>query len=369
MADRPRTMRRIPVLVLSASLALLVASRGIPAAEEGPPEAAASESVPPEEGRSPGAAEMFFKDKAAAAGKAVDQTHAYLERGILERVIRFDEFFGSVKTEESRQPGYLLRWRNSLRWDEGGEFKYRTSVRLHVRLPQIGRRLGLIISGENEAEPSPGLPEDPGNPGFDRTLQNTRLVNAELRYTVLRKPTSNLFLGAGVRLVIPLEEFVRTRFQYTHPLGPDSLVRFAETLFWKDRDGVGETTEIALERRLDPRTLLRWANSGTLSHVSKGLEWGTELSLLREFSARSALSLGGGVFGDTRQPAWVENYRVFTRYRRNVLRPWLFIELEPEISWPRKEGGGYPPAHALTFRADVALQGTSTAAGMKPGPP
>ena len=361
------------MLALAASLALFAAFPDAPAAGAGPPEAAGTEpvppeSVPPENLEEPGATEEFFREKAAAAGKIVDQTHAFLERSIFDRVIRFDEFFGNVKAEEARPPGYLLRWRNSVRWDEGGEFKYRTSVRAHVHLPRIGRRLGLIVSGENEAEPSSGLPEDPGNPGFDQTLQNTRLVNAELRYTALRKPTSSLFIGAGVRLVIPLEEFVRTRFQYTRPLGADSLARFAETLFWKDRDGVGETTELTLERRLDPKTLLRWANSGTVSHISKGLEWGTELSVLREFSPRSALSFGGGVFGDTRQPAWVEKFRVFSRYRRNALSPWLFFELEPEVSWPRKDGGGYPPAHALTFRVEVLFQGSIAGEEKKPGP-
>jgi len=46
---------------------------------------------------------------------AADETHAELERNILEQVIRLDNFFGNVKIENRQKAGYQLRWRNSLR--------------------------------------------------------------------------------------------------------------------------------------------------------------------------------------------------------------------------------------------------------------
>ncbi|HEY7528218.1 MAG TPA: hypothetical protein VH660_03635, partial [Candidatus Deferrimicrobiaceae bacterium] len=241
-----RTIVPLPALALAACL-VLAAAEGAPLhAAEMPGEDARVESPPGEE--TPPQVESTNQEKVEGAGKAVEQAHAYLQRSILERVVWFDEFFGNVKTEDARQPEYLLRWRNSVRWEEGGNFIYRTSVRASLRLPKISDRLHLVVSGENEAEPSPGLPDDPGNPGFDRTLANTRLVNTELRYGLIRRPAIDLFLGAGIRVTLPVESFVRGRFQYTHRLGESSLARFAETVFWKNEDGLGETTEITLER-------------------------------------------------------------------------------------------------------------------------
>ncbi|MGE5699554.1 MAG: hypothetical protein ACM31N_05755 [Deltaproteobacteria bacterium] len=299
-------------------------------------------------------------DNTAAGAMVVDRTHAYLEQSILNRVIWFDDFFGNVKSEDARRPEYLLRWRNTVRWDEGGKFKFLTSARASLRLPKLNERIRLVVSGETEAEPAPGLPEDPGNPGFDRTLQNTRLVNTELRYGILKSPDMDLFLGAGVRLVLPVEPFVRSRFLYTRRLDNFSLVRVGETVFWKKTLGLGETTEVDLERQLGTKTLLRLANSGTLAQESRGLEWGTELSVLRQLSPLSAISLAGGVFGSTRPVAVVDSYRIYTRYRRNFLRSWLFFELEPEISWPRNAGGAYTSAMAFTFRVEVVFQGKSS---------
>jgi hypothetical protein len=333
----------------------------VPAPQEGPPVPASPD---------PTSSEKLVEEKASGVMMAVDKSHARLERGILDRVIRLDNFFGSVKGEDARHPDYLLRWGNSLRMEEGGHFKYRTSVRANFVLPKIGHRLRLVVSGETEPEPfSAKLPEDPGNPGFDRTLANTRLVNTEIRYSLIHKPTVDMFLGTGVRIKSPLESFVRSRFQYSHRLGEVTLARFAETVFWKNTEGFGETTEIELSRQLGPKTLLRWGNAGTVTEEGPGVEWATELSLLRELSRRSAITFGGGLSGHTRPVSQVDIYRVFTRYRRNFLRTWLFFELEPEVSWPRDLFGEYPLTYAFTFRIEVVFQGTAAMTKKPPGAP
>ena len=341
MPDRFGPLQRIRNVALAAFLALLFMSPAL----------------------------SFAEDNAVSIMKTMDEKHAGIERSILDRVVRFDNFFGNVKTENTRPPNYLIRWQNSVRMEEGSHFKYRTNVRANFVLPRISEKLRVAISGESEPEPfSAKLPEDPGNPGFDRTLAKTRLVNTELRYGVVRTPTVDVFLGAGVRLVRPLESFARSRFQYTHHLGDVSLVRFGETLFWKNTEKFGETTGIDFERLLTPKTLFRWSNAGTLAQESQGLEWGTELSLLQELSPRSAITFSGGAFGNTR-PAVVETYRILTRYRRNFLRSWLFYELEPEISWPRSPEGRYASALAFTARLEVVFQGTAAGKEKKSGAP
>ena len=373
MTDRPGSFFRIPSIVLAVVLALAAAGACPAVAQEGPPVPASPEAAPhvgppvpasPE----PTPSEKFVEEKASGVMMAVDESHASIERGILDRVIRFDNFFGTVKGDEARHPDFLLRWVNSLRVEEGGRFKYRASGRASLVLPKISNRLRLVVSGETEPEPfSAKLPEDPGNPGFDRTLPNTRLANTEVRYSLIRKPSVDLFLGTGVRIKSPLETFARSRFQYSLRLGDVTLARFAETVFWKNIEGFGETTELELSRQLSRKTLLRWASAGTVTEEGLGVEWATELSLLRELSPRSAITFGGGLSGHTRPEDTVDIYRIFTRYRRNFLRTWLFFELEPEISWPRDPVGEYPLTYASTFRIEVVFLGTSAMMKKHPG--
>ncbi len=380
MHVRSLPLRLITTVFLAALAILSPAGTMIKAAEAGPPpepaaaptgptgsEPAPDTTKPPE----PGTAPKTLREKMTAIGKTMDETHENLEFVILNQVIRLDKFFGNAKSEQQQKNEYDLRWSNSVRVEKGGHIRLGTNVRANIKLTRISERLRLSVSGGDEPEPlSPRLPEDPGNPGFDRTtLTNTRLVNTELRYGLFHTPSSDLFLGAGVRLVIPPEAFVRSRYQYTHHLSDLTLVRFGETLFVKNPVGPGETTEVDLEHSLNQKTFLRWSNSGTISYEISGMEWGTELSLIRELSSKSAITVTGGVYGNTSVNDWVTSYRVLTRYRRNFLRPWLYYEIEPEMSWPRVADGYFPTSFAMTFRIEIQFHDTDTGMTIISRPP
>ncbi|HEY6839355.1 MAG TPA: hypothetical protein VI389_11470 [Geobacteraceae bacterium] len=360
MADRSAVFRWVPALVLGMYLALFpdgtaVAAAGDPPqAEIGPPAPS-----PPSTEPTPGAAPP--KEEPTGIEKSIDETHTLLEQSILEQAIRLDNFFGEVKADSQRRTSYELRLRTSVRVDDGGNLRFGASLRANAVLSRISNRLRLAISGDSEPEPfAPSLPEDPGNPGFDRTSQTTRIVNTELRYGLLQTPTMDLFAGAGFRLVLPPEAFLRTRFQYTHRFSDVTLMRVAETLYTKNTDALGETTEFAIERSLNPKTLLRWASTGTVSYELEGLEWGSEISLMRELSPKSAITVTTGVYGNTTHDDVITNYRLATRYRRNFLRKWLFYEIEPEVSWPRRGDGEFHTAFACTFLLEIVFQGSAT---------
>jgi len=289
----------------------------------------------------------------------MDKTHAMLEQNILKQTVRFDNFFGSVKPERLRQTKYELRWRNSIRAEHGKNLFLGTTLRANFALSKISNRLHLFIAGEDEpGQTTQSLPQDPGSPGFDRTTPTTHFASTELRYELVQKPFLNIFLGTGFRLKLPFEAFARSRLQYTRNLGDISLMRVAETFFVKNTDYLGETTEFSLER-LFGTTLLRWSNAGTASEEIRGLEWGSELSLFQQLSSKSAITLRGGVYGNTSLSGPVQNYLLSALYRRNFLRSWLFYELEPQVSWPRNPEGNHPGILACTFRIEVAFRGTT----------
>jgi len=311
--------------------------------------------------------EIYIKEKMTIFEKHMDKAHESLQQNILKQTLRLDNFFGNTKSEDERTTGYQLRFRNSIRAEQGGTLKYGASLRASVRLSRISDRLRLTFSGENEPEPfAPGLPEDPGNPGFDRPAQTTKIVNTELRYGFYQTPLTDIFLAAGFRLVLPPEAFVRARVQHTHNINDVTLIRTGETLFVNNVTGVGETTEVSVERLLNPKTVLRWASTGTLSNKIQGLELGTELSLARELSTKSAITVAGGTSGNTSIDDVITNYRLFARYRRNFLREWLFYELGPEVSWPRQADGNFPTNYAITVLLEVVFQGSDTDSKKKP---
>lgn len=286
----------------------------------------------------------------------VDRTHSSIERDLFDVVVWFDRFFGDERMLVTERPESFLRWMNDLRWDEAERFSFRSTVRASLRLPRLRKRWRIVLSGETRGDPNAVTPEDPGNPGLDPGSR-VRTGSTELIYDILRTPRSTLDAGAGVRVKIPPDAFVRTRFQHARPVGPGTLGRVTATAYWDARDGFGESNQLDLERRLALPTLLRWTNSFSIAEMSNGWTWGTDLSLLHKLSPKSAVTFAGGVSGSTR-PAWTaQNYRILTRYRRNVWRKWIFLEGEPDIHWPRKGDGTRKPVWGATLRAEILFTG------------
>ncbi|MGE5285148.1 MAG: hypothetical protein ACM3OG_09275 [Actinomycetota bacterium] len=292
----------------------------------------------------------------AADNNWVDKTHSLVEKDMFRTAVWFDRFFGDEKMVVTEWPQSYLRWMNDMRWDEEEHFSFRSTVRASIRLPRLKKRWKLIFSGESRGDPVALTPEDPGNPGLD-VGSRVRTGSTELVYEILRTTRSSLDAGAGVRVKIPPDAFVRTRFQHARLVGFRTLGRFTTIAFWDARNGFGESNRVDLERWFAPPTLLRWSNSLEITEKSNGWTWGSELSLLHKISPKSAITFAGGAAGATR-PAWIaQNYRVLVRYRRNVWREWLFLEGEPDVHWPRKEDGSRKAVWGATLRAEILFSG------------
>jgi len=362
LSDQSGPLHLFRSLVLVVHLLLSIIGTEISAAEEKPAEHSAPTAepapAPPPTSTVPVPADTALEPKGSKIEKLLDKTHGSIQQSILKQVVRFDDFFGNIQTENQRETKYEIRLRNAIQLDNRGNFQYSPKIRANIVLSKIDERLRLAISGEDEQKPlTPTLPDDPGNPGFDRTSGNFRLVNTELRYRLIPSPSQDLLLGAGVELANRPQVFARSRFQYTHNLSDISLFRFGETLFVKTPDGPGATTEIALERLLDQKTLLRWDSTGTVISGLRGVEWGSELSLIHTLSSLSAINVIGGAYGNTSFDGVINAYRLLARYRRNFLRSWLFYELEPELFWPRRADGSFPTNFIFTFRLEVVFKG------------
>jgi hypothetical protein len=298
----------------------------------------------------------------AADNGWVDRTHSRVERNLFSTAVWFDRFFGDDRMVATERPASFLRWKSELQWDEEEHYSLRGTVRASVRLPRMKDRWHLMISSESRGDPNAIIPEDPGNPALDIGSRG-RVSSTELVYDLFRTTRSILDVGAGVRVKIPPDAFVRTRFQYARPIALGILGRFTATAYWDALDGLGESNQVDLERWLAQPTLLRWSNSFEIKEKDNGWTWGTDLSLLHKLSPKSAITFAAGVSGST-QPAWIAmNYRVLTRYRRNVWRNWLFLEGEPYIRWPRMEDGSRNPVWGATLRMEVLF------AGVGPNPP
>lgn len=314
----------------------------------GPPSFALAVDIPQDDIRSTGPCmgEEGFADA------WLDRTHVYLNKILCQPSVWFDNFFGEQRVG-NEWPGSLVTWKNSYRLDEKEDEIFLTRIDADLRLPNA-RRLRLVIESERSEDNTDILASDKTSGAADPISESEkRRTTVGFRFLVSESRRTNFNLGVGVRFDTPLDPYVRTRLRITEPIGPSSLIRITPSATLYRDEGLSRSLRLDIERRVGENILLRASETGSWKEGLPGIQWGTELSFLERLSPKTVLNVKAGAKGQTQPFVYTDRYRLSFRVRKNVYRPWFFVELEPELYWPRDEEGNYRKYHALTFRAEI----------------
>lgn len=281
----------------------------------------------------------------------LDKSHAFILNRVNAPAIWFDLFFGDLRTEDEELPSTFVRLRTSARFIEGEGLKFPVRLRASLKLPRASRKLRLIVTGESEDDIRAGTEETTTIATGEE--EGTEQSSVGLRYNFYHTLRSNFHFGAGVSDLRPFDYYFRVSFRRFLHLCDKDLVRFSQTGFWNSINNFGETSRLDLERKMSSITTGRISLYGTYVETGTGVEWGVESSLFRRLSPKTALSLELGAYGETRPHTEISNARIAQRLRRNILRPWLFSEVETEVTFPLTEDDGRKAVGALSIIFEI----------------
>lgn len=355
-----------PPLAISVSAEILIHSKGL-SGDKSAAEGEASEEkvvegkissneeestriLPPEESTYTGPC----MGEAAFHRTWFDRTHSYLTAMLCQPSVWFDGFFGQHRAGED-WAGSLVRWQNSVRFDEQEKTEYRSEFNASFRLPKMDKKVKLIITSESSDDQSSSHPdENPYDLGpIDTGANEESQTTAGLRFYLTDTRKVRLNVGAGLKLGDPFQPYVRMRLRYTEPLGNSILLRLTPKVIWLREEGINRSLRIDLEERISENVLVRASQSVAREELIPGIQWGSVVTIYDRLSPVTVLALTGGVTGNTYPNSRIERYRVSTRLRSNFLRDWLFLEVEPEYYWPRDDTGEYHLFRAITFRMEM----------------
>ncbi|MEZ5571048.1 MAG: hypothetical protein R3E64_03405 [Halioglobus sp.] len=253
----------------------------------------------------------------------VDSSVVYATDQVQALTVWMDDFFGDP-TYDLEQPDSLLRleWENN--WDQQDSYKSRVRLRGKLQLPKISKRLNLIFSGE-----------DGDKLGADDRNERADVVGLQYSLGELNRSRVDLTLDAGTWDLRP-----GVRYRNQGPLSKQAGYRYTQQLQYKNSDGFYTTVELNLDRVLDEDSLLRWSNEVIYGEETDGVEWQTRLSLdQRQRPLHKKHQFVFGYFASIQgvtDPQYVQNYRVGVTLRRQVSRPYFFVELEPSYNLRRE---------------------------------
>ena len=266
----------------------------------------------------------------------MDESRRLLEETFCGATLWFDGLFGGEPDlQNARAVSGRVELSSLYTEYEGADYHGR--LRLNYDLPNLERRVRLFLGREDEED----FIADRENVFAVRSsvfgLETEEEWLAGLGYRPPGRWLSKTDFRLGGRVKSAPEVFLQWRYRQNVFAGQRTVWRLRETFFYENRDGFGSTTSIDVDHVIRRDVLTRWANVGTYSEETEGLEWRSAGVLYKNLPGRRAVAGELFVRGATDAEVPLREYGSRFVYRQPLGRPYLFGEIIVGYSWPREE--------------------------------
>lgn len=266
-----------------------------------------------------------------------------------------DSFFGGEHYNNSTNNESYLRLGQEINWMEGDGVGGDVSVRYRIDLPTTEERLRLVI--ESDPEETQGTLADQGSGRLYNDQRDRRNSTFGLDWLESRDKRENWSnrIGAGVRLRLPLDPYVRFTSERLWDIGdgPWQLESF-NRLSWFNNEGYSARTEWDVGRPISENRHLRFISTVQWREEEDTLEYSEIAELNQRLNKRSALRYSAIAIGESASNPRITNYYLQTRYRRDIHKGILFADVIPELHFQREVS--YDPRWAMTLRLEMYFQ-------------
>ncbi len=305
-------------------------------------------SAPPEQTAQPGLPPEFLT--------SLDTQRDYLSGKIVNFANDIDRFFGNDRNyQESNKSVVQLDLARSSGY--GGDRKLVLSARANLNLPSTEKRLHLLIES-NPDQNTTGEPTANENTALTDQVNTPQSYGLALRYEKVKQELKEFHISADAGLKfqgIKINPFVRARSSYSIPFEQWRL-KAAESVYWFNTIGIGETTQVDLEHLISEPVLFRATSNATWLREKQNFDLRQDLSFFQTVSDRTAVLYQASAIGVSNPQVQLSAYVAQILYRYRLHRQWVFFELNPQMIFPKVNS--FNGSFALTMRLEMLFDGT-----------
>lgn len=269
-----------------------------------------------------------------------DATREFVSEQFVRLVSGLDRFFGDERNyQESNRSVFQLDLNEQLL--AGGQRETTLSGRIKLHLPSTEHRMHLLLESDPEqnSTATPGTANQPQRLGPFRAPGEYGLA---LRLEESEEQVWHTSTDIGVKLHAPLEPFARARASMVVPLG-EWRMKPAQSLFWFSQSGPGESTQIDFERPLAEQTLFRATSNVTWWHLPQRFDWQQDFTVFHSIDAERAVQYQLSLIGVSKPQSRLDDAVLSVLYRRQLNRPWLFFEFNPQLHFRHSQSYDMDP--------------------------
>lgn len=286
------------------------------------------------------------KERGGRSISALDNFHTFLDEGILKLANKVDYFFGRIRVDEESNETYG-RFTLGARFQRGS-IDSLTRIRLRLNLPGSEKKLKLIFDGEDRDE---GVNKDKK---VIASTDDKKSFDAALRYVVKRKAKFNSQFDGGVRIssTYPLNPYARLRNRFNWDIMRERLqLRVTNELYYFIKTYGQAQLGVDLDYLFKNDSFIRVWNFIRWEDQNDFFEFANGVSFYKELSDKRALGFHITAYGNTEFKTTYINYAFHLQYRRLLYKDWLFIDLKPEVSFPKERD--FKTTYSLAIKFDI----------------
>jgi len=266
----------------------------------------------------------------------IDRTQRGLHHIVSSSAGRVDRLFGANEASDAAYQQASGSVAPALLWDEFDGFKPRVRFRANFPLPNISEKFDAFVGRVNRdefvterAQESGAFRRQYGPVEEDQTLLG-------ISYRETPKQGGRWDAGAGVRVRLPLDPYVKGGYLYRKGELDHLLFSLRETAFWQNSEQLGLTNRFDLERLIFDQWMIRFTGSATVSQETQGMRGYSTISAVRGFPTRRAVTLEVGLDGETEADVPLHDYGFKAAFRQAITRNWLVLEVRTSLRWPKE---------------------------------
>lgn len=259
---------------------------------------------------------------------------------------RMDSYFAGEKYQVQQNESYM-RIRVAEKWIESGRLEPELDYKFRLDLPGTKERYRLVLlySEDNEQ----GL-EQRNRPSETAVPSDNQSLFAGMLRTLSDEGGQwETKLSTGIKVKLPPDPFVRATGKRLIPLDGIWQMELQSSAEWFNSSGLHGDAAMVFERLLFEHYLFRANTLLDWRREEDTLEFGQTFQVFQDLGPRDAIEYQLGVFGSSLSYSKINTYYVSVDYRRDLYRDWLYMNLIPELAFPREEGFSGVASITLSF--------------------
>ncbi|WP_395340160.1 hypothetical protein PN836_016225 [Ningiella sp. W23] len=272
----------------------------------------------------------------------LDDAYCYLNYGIDSTANNINSWF--ISDEDRPLSIATTKGRIRLGWEprsgELGQFDFR--FRIRAKFPELEDRVELLLSDEEDTVDQQSLKAAQGRDinGNDRAVlavQFRKEKDSRMSYRVGFGRGSQVYTRARYRDEVVLSDI--SKFHY-----------YAEANYYSG-DKFGFELDGVFSSKIGAKQAFELENSFQYRDNREDWYWRHEARYLILGKNESSYLFTAMVDGLSQPNYRRESSLISMRYKRRILREWLFLELEPYVIWLREED--FRTSYGIAIRAEV----------------